>query len=77
MSLSDISPEPAKRWLREKQAAELTGLKQSRLTHLRWAGGGPPFAKVERTVLYEESELIAWLESKTVTSTSDKALEGK
>ena len=37
----------------------------------RWAGDGPPFKKIGRTVLYPENELIAWIEKHALkTSTS-------
>ncbi|MDA8391069.1 MAG: DNA-binding protein [Gammaproteobacteria bacterium] len=38
----------------------------------RWAGTGPAFVKVGRQPLYRGSDVLAWLEANTRTSTSDR-----
>lgn len=42
--------------------AEIIGLAPATLAKLRVFGGGPPFVKLGRRVLYSESELKAWIE---------------
>lgn len=39
------------------------GLARATLAKLRVIGGGPPFRKLGRTVVYPERELAAWLRS--------------
>ena len=48
------------RLLRTKEAARLLGLSASFLNQLRVKGGGPPFVKVGRAVLYDPSALLGW-----------------
>ena len=38
----------------------------------RWAGTGPAYVKVGRQPLYRGSDVLAWLDARTRTSTSDK-----
>jgi hypothetical protein len=52
------------------EAAEYIGLSRARLAKLRWAGGGPKFIRVGRTVLYKVAELESWLDANTRQSTS-------
>jgi predicted DNA-binding transcriptional regulator AlpA len=58
------------RLLRTKEAARLIGLSASFLNQRRVKGGGPPYAKVGRVVLYDPSELLAWAKNQTRRSTS-------
>lgn len=51
-----------RRWLRTPQAAGITGLAIPTLNKLRVIGGGPPFIKLGRAVLYEQAELCAWMD---------------
>src|SRR5690348_12060654 len=69
-----------KRYLARREAALLlseegfpTAL--ATLEKLASIGGGPPFRKYGRRVIYERLELLAWAEAraKRVTSTSDLA----
>jgi hypothetical protein len=46
------------------QAAERTGLARATLAKLRVVGGGPPFVKLGTKVLYEDSDLAAWITAK-------------
>lgn len=39
----------------------------------RMKGGGPPYIKMGRTVLYRRSDALAWLESRIATSTAEYA----
>lgn len=52
-------------------ASEVTGLSPATLETLRSRGGGPAFAKLGRRVSYRLSDLRAWLEARTVRSTSE------
>jgi excisionase family DNA binding protein len=56
--------------LKTDAAAEYLSLSRGRLAKLRWAGGGPKFIRVGRTVLYRTADLEAWLEANSRHSTS-------
>jgi predicted DNA-binding transcriptional regulator AlpA len=56
-----------------KAAAALLSLSQSSLEKMRVYGNGPNFLKLGRAVRYRESDLQAWVSSRSVTSTSDDA----
>lgn len=62
------------KFLKEKEASELSGLKVSWLRRKRFEKSGPPYVKLGTgkvdkkgrqigLVLYKESELIAWLDA--------------
>lgn len=56
------------------QTAERTKLARATLAKLRVIGGGPPFLKLGSKVLYEESDVQAWITSQGKRrSTSDHA----
>ncbi len=57
--------------LRTPEAAAYVGLAAKTLEKLRWSGGGPAYFKLGKTVIYERSDLDAWLEANRRTSTSD------
>ncbi len=38
----------------------------------RWAGSGPQFIKIGRSVRYRGADVLTWLESQTRRSTSDQ-----
>ncbi|MEM7480301.1 MAG: helix-turn-helix domain-containing protein [Acidobacteriota bacterium] len=52
-------------------AAEYLGLAPATLETLRSRGGGPPFVKLGRRVVYRREDLDVWLEDRRCTSTSD------
>lgn len=54
-----------------RQAANHYGLSESYLNKLRVSGGGCPFAKLGRRVLYRKKDLDAWIGSQLRNSTSD------
>ena len=54
-----------------RQAATHYGLSESYLNKLRVSGGGCPFAKLGRRVLYRKRDFDAWIGSRLRTSTSD------
>ena len=57
---------------RTKEASHYCGSSSSTFNKLRVTGGGPPFYKVGRIVVYDYDDLDAWLESKMQLSTSHK-----
>lgn len=59
--------------LDDAEAAALLGLSRAYLRKLRLVGGGPPYAKFSyRAVRYRVSDLWAWVDSKTIRSTSER-----
>ncbi len=52
------------RLLTPRQTADQIGLALQTLAKLRMFGGGPPFVKLGRRVLYPEGELHAWIEAR-------------
>lgn len=57
--------------LNETQAADILCYSVRALQNWRHRGGGPRFVKVSaRSVRYRYSDLIAWIESRTVSNTS-------
>lgn len=59
------------RYLRTASAAVFCGSTKSTFEKLRVSGGGPPFIKYGRTVVYDVVDLTAWLSARRKTSTSD------
>lgn len=47
-------------FLTVQQAAKLLGVSSSWLNKLRLTGGGPPFFKLGRRVLYRRDDIDAW-----------------
>lgn len=52
-------------------AAEYLGLSPATLETMRSRGGGPPFVKLGRRVVYQREDLDAWLDERKRRSTSD------
>ena len=61
-----------KRVLSVLEAAARVGLSKPTLDKLRVYGGGPPFLKLGRRVVYDPSDLDQWLSSHRRHSTSDE-----
>ena len=53
-------------------AATVTGLSPSTLRTLRCRGGGPPYAKLGRRVVYRVADLRAWRDARLTTSTANE-----
>ena len=65
------SSELKDRLLDEKEAAKYLGFSPRSLQNWRVRGGGPRFVKVsKRSVRYRISDLVAWVENRTRSSTS-------
>jgi predicted DNA-binding transcriptional regulator AlpA len=54
-----------------RDAARIVGLSESTLAKMRLNGNGPTYCKLGRRVVYRLADLEQWLESRTVTDTSD------
>jgi predicted DNA-binding transcriptional regulator AlpA len=55
--------------LRTPEAAEYLGLSSSNLEKMRMGDDGPVFAKLGRLVIYELSDLDAWVNARKRTTT--------
>src|SRR3954447_21398878 len=64
---------PARSWLRVQAAADYLSLGVSTLNKLRTYGGGPRYAKLGHTVVYDPADLDAWADQRKVRSTSERA----
>lgn len=58
--------------LRVKQAAEYVGLSKSALDKYRCYGGGPVYSKLGATVIYNSTDLDAWVASKRVAANDNE-----
>jgi len=56
--------------LNQDQAAEVLAVKPRTMEGWRFRGDGPPFIRVGRHVRYRVRDLHAWLDERTVGSTS-------
>ena len=64
-----------RRMLDTLEAATYAGLGKSTLEKLRLYGGGPTYIKVGKRVVYDISDLDAWLASRRRQSTSQVAAQ--
>lgn len=69
-SIQSPTPRPK---LRTQDAAVYTGLAKSTLEKLRVTGGGCPYIRIGRVVVYDPDDLDEWLAAHRRTSTSDVA----
>jgi predicted DNA-binding transcriptional regulator AlpA len=70
----NIMPEVAqtpRRMLRTPEAAAYCGSSASTFEKLRLSGGGPGYVKMGRRVVYDPTDLDAWLAANRRVSTSD------
>ncbi len=61
------------RYESRRQLADRSGLSERTYEKLALDGGGPPFVKVGRRVLYPVDEADAWLKARMVRSTSEQS----
>lgn len=54
------------------EASAMLRLSPATLRNWRWKGSGPPYVRLGSRVLYRRSELLAFVERQTRTSTSDR-----
>ena len=64
---------PYRKKLPTSAAAKYLGLGKSTLDKLRVTGGGPPFIKFGKRVVYDPDDLDAWSARHKRTSTSESA----
>lgn len=65
-----MAPLSSKRVLSAPEAAAHVGLSKQTMAKMRVYGGGPPFLKLGRRVLYDLTDLDRWLASHRRASTS-------
>ena len=61
-----------RRMLPAREAADFSGLSKSTLDKMRVFGGGPPYLKIGRRVVYDPADLDQWLVSHRRRSTSER-----
>lgn len=52
------------------EAAHLMALSERTLEGMRVRGGGPPFCRLRRSVRYRRGDIVAWIATRRVGSTS-------
>jgi len=57
--------------MRVRQAAEYVGVSKSLLDKLRCYGGGPAYAKLGTSVIYNTDDLDAWVAARRVEPAND------
>jgi len=58
--------------LNESAVAKQLGCQVKTLQAWRCRGGGPEFVRVGRLIRYNPNSVVAWVESRTARSTSEK-----
>ena len=58
--------------LRVKQAAEYVGVSKSLLDKLRCYGGGPTYAKLGASVIYNSDDLDSWLSANRIAGNDNR-----
>ena len=59
-------------WLDTTEAAKYLDLKTCTLEAWRCRGGGPRFVKLGRAVRYRQTDLDAWIDTRTRSHTADQ-----
>jgi hypothetical protein len=59
--------------MRPDAAAAILSISTQRLARMRLEGGGPPYVKIGRSILYRREDLEAWLAAHIRHSTSEIA----
>jgi hypothetical protein len=71
--MTDV-PISAVRIVPTRDAAAVLGLSESYLNKLRIYGGGPPYLKIGKRVLYDVKDLQTWARAHRRTNTSEGQL---
>lgn len=58
-------------YMRVPQAADYLGLSKSALDKFRCYGGGPVYAKLGTTVVYQSADLDAWVAARRIEPAND------
>lgn len=60
--------ETRKQYLNERQVASMTGIAVQTLRNKRCSGKGFPYSKGGRRILYDDQEIISYIESRKIPS---------
>jgi hypothetical protein len=63
--------------IRVREAAEILGVSKSFLDKARIYGGGPPFMRFGRAIIYSTDDLAEWARSCTVANDNAPASEAE
>lgn len=78
MKPSVEDPDHLDRLIPERDAADFLGYTTRALQNWRVRGGGPRFVKISaRSIRYTRRDLMAWVNSKTASNTSEGDLGGR
>lgn len=64
-------------YLRVPQAAAHLGVSKSLLDKLRCRGGGPAYAKLGSTIVYQAADLDAWVAARRIEPANDNERAGR
>lgn len=64
---------PPKTYLNAEETGRHIGTAVQTLARWRCEGGGPPFFRVGRKIMYGLKDLTAWMNARRVSSTSEAA----
>lgn len=59
-------------FLKQKEVAAILRKSVAWCERARWEGGGPPFIKVGRNVLYPRDDLMEWLQAHELFTSTTK-----
>lgn len=63
--------------MRVRQAAEYVGVSKSLLDKLRCYGGGPAYAKLGTSVIYNTDDLDDWIAARRIEPANDNERAGR
>lgn len=63
--------------MRVRQAAEYVGVSKSLLDKLRCYGGGPAYAKLGTSVIYNTDDLDDWIAARRIEPANDNRQKGR
>ncbi len=63
-------------YLRQRQAADFLKLSERTLERWRLTGDSPTFYKLGRVVVYRKQDLVAWVNARAFSSTTEAQLAG-
>ncbi len=63
--------------MRVRQAAEYVGVSKSLLDKLRCYGGGPAYAKLGTSVIYNTDDLDDWIAARRIEPANDNGQKGR
>jgi predicted DNA-binding transcriptional regulator AlpA len=55
------------RFITDREAAKILGYSVQSLRNWRWKRTGPPYRVKNRSIRYEYSEILAWMNETTIT----------